>query len=502
MTDQAPDTDVLVVGAGPTGLLLAAELARAGVDCTLVERRGQTSNLTRAFAVHARTLELLDARGLADELLAAGRRVDAVRLYGTVRVHLGGLPTAFPYVLVTPQYETERVLRQRAESLEVTTLRGTEVTALRQDADGVDVELRGGDGARRTVRASYVVGADGAHSTVRSELGAPFAGRPTPMRSVILADARLADPPENLFTVNGTGDDFAFIAPFGDGWYRLIAWNRRHQPPRDTPADLEEVRQITKRALGRDFGMHDARWLSRFGSEERQVPHYRQGRVFLAGDAAHIHSPAGALGMNTGLQDAFNLGWKLAAVVRGQLPDALLDSYHTERHPVGRTAIRLSATLLRLVLLRPAPLRALRGALAGAAMRIGPLVNRVAGGVSGILVRYPAPRGAHPLVGNRAPDLALSGDDGPARLYEALRPGRFVLLTPAAGRPVPAGWSARVDGHRTADSGRPWQLVRPDGYVAWASDESDPARRGPELAEVLTRWCGPADAQTDTGRAA
>nr|MBA2553973.1 FAD-dependent monooxygenase [Geodermatophilaceae bacterium] len=230
------------------------------------------------------------------------------------------------------------------------------------------------------------------------------------------------------------------------------------------------------------------RWLSRFHSDERQVGCYRTGRVFLAGDAAHVHSPAGGQGMNAGLQDAANLGWKLAAAVQGWAPPDLLDTYHSERHPVGAAVLRGSGALLRMAMLRPWPLRTARRHLGGVLSRIGPVRRRVAGTASGIDIAYPAPRGAHRLVGARAPDTSLVGI---GRLYEALRGGRFVLLSR---RPLDlSGWSDRVVQATSADAAGAVTLVRPDGYIAWASDQTDPAA----LRTALTRWCGaPADRTT------
>jgi 2-polyprenyl-6-methoxyphenol hydroxylase-like FAD-dependent oxidoreductase len=483
---------VLIAGAGPTGLLLAGDLASAGVAVTVLERRTDTSNLTRAFAVHARTLEELDARGVADELVAAGRPVTSLRAFGAVEVKLSGLPSRFPYVLVTPQYETERVLEKRARALGAEIVPGAEVIGLRQDDRGVDVDVRSPDGEIYTRRAAYAVGADGVHSAVRRALGLPFPGH-SAVRSMMLADVRLSDPPQSVLTANGVAAGFAFIAPFGDGWYRVIAWNRHRELPDDAPVDLAEIREITRAALGTDHGMHDPRWLSRFHSDERQVPHYRVGRVFLAGDAAHVHSPAGGMGMNTGLQDAANLGWKLAAVLHRRAPDSLLDSYEAERRPVGRMVLRASGALLRLALLAPRPLRALRDLAAPVITKIGPVGRRVAGAVSGVAIGYHAPRGAHPLVGKRAPDLPLTGD-GPSRLYEALRSGRFVLVTrdgTAPGRDaLPAGWDDAIDVVTSAGgfaAGAPTALVRPDGYVAWAAKDADAAAGSAELASAAAR---------------
>jgi 2-polyprenyl-6-methoxyphenol hydroxylase-like FAD-dependent oxidoreductase len=483
---------VLIAGAGPTGLLLAGDLARAGVAVTVLERRTDTSNLTRAFAVHARTLEQLDARGVADELIATGQPVDSLRAFGAVRLRLSQLPSRFPYVLVTPQYETERVLGKRARALGAEIVLGAEVIGLRQDDGGVDVDVRSPGGEIHTRRAAYVVGTDGVRSAVRRALGLPFPGH-SAVRSMMLADVRLSDPPDSVLTANGVAAGFALLVPFGDGWYRAIAWNRHRELPDDAPVDLEEIRAITRAALGSDHGMHDPRWLSRFHSDERQVPHYRVGRVFLAGDAAHVHSPAGGMGMNTGLQDAANLGWKLAVVLHGRASDRLLDSYEAERHPVGRLVLRGSGALLRMALLAPRPLRALRNAAGPVITGIGPVVRRVAGGVSGVAISYPAPRDAHPLVGKRAPDISLTGG-GPTRLYEALRSGRFVLVTrddPASARDaLPAGWDETID---VVTSGAGFAayattaLVRPDGYVAWATKDADTAAGLAELAGAAAR---------------
>jgi len=484
-------TEVVVVGAGPTGLMLAGDLARAGVGCTVLERRAEESNLTRAFAVHARTLELLDARGLADDLVATGVRVGALRLFGQLEVDLSRLPTRFPYVLVTPQYHTEGVLEAYASALGAQIVRGADVVDLRQDTDGVELNVQYKDGTSGTQRAMYAIGADGVGSTVRQALALPFPGH-SAVQSVMLADVRLSEAPEEVLTVNAAGDGFSFLAPFGDGWYRVIAWDRRRQLPDDAPVELEEIRDITQRVLGTDYGMHDPRWMSRFHSDERQVTQYRVGRVFLAGDAAHCHSPAGGQGMNAGLQDAANLGWKLAAAVHGWAPDGLLDSYHTERYPIGRAVLRGSGALLRLALAQSQATRAARWLLANVVGRFGSPPALVGRAVSGISIAYAVPRGEHRLVGRRAPDVRLMpGKAGETRLYEILRGGRFVLLTPAgAGAAMGRRWAGRVDSATPADATLPMVLVRPDGYVAWATDETAPASRDEALRTALTRWCG------------
>lgn len=487
----ATDADVLIVGAGPTGLLLAGDLAAAGVPVTVLERRESESDLSRAFAVHARTLEMLDARGLADELISTGQKLGQLGLFETVSFDLSRLPSRFPFVLVTPQYHTERLLERRARSLGAEIIRGSQVTDVRQDADHVDVDVLAANGATDTRRASYAVGTDGVHSAVRHALRLPFPGRSV-VRSVMLADVRLSTPPTFILRANAAGAGFAFVAPFGDGWYRVIAWNRLHQAADTEPVDLDEIRQITRQAFGSDFGMHDARWMSRFHNDERQVPRYRSGRVFLAGDAAHVHSPAGGQGMNTGLQDAANLSWKIAAVARGWADDSLLDSYHAERYPVGRMVLRMSGGLLRLGLLEPGVLR--RGlALAGkAAFQVRPVADKAARAISGISIGYAAEPVAHPLAGRRMPDVPLAAGHG--RLYEVLRGGRFVLLAAEDAATAAAAWADRIEVAARRREHPRLILVRPDGYIAWASDEAGPARRDASLREALTRWCGaPAD---------
>ncbi|MEV5413203.1 FAD-dependent monooxygenase [Thermopolyspora sp. NPDC052614] len=451
--------EVIVVGAGPTGLLLAGDLATAGVSVTVLERRDDhISNLSRAFGVHARTLELLDARGLADRLVATGTALGELRLFDRATVHLGRLPSRFPYLLITPQYNVETPLLERALKAGAEIVHNAKVTGLLQDATGVTVSTEGG-----SYRAAYVVGADGFHSSVRHALGLPFPGRSV-LKSIMLADVKLAEPPAQTLTVNGVGDAFAFIAPFGDGYHRVFAWDRRRAVPDDEPLALAEVAEVTRRALGTDFGMDEPRWLSRFHSDERQVPAYRTGRVFLAGDAAHVHSPAGAQGMNTGLQDAANLSWKLAAVLRGA-PDRLLDTYHAERHPVGRTVLRSSGAIIRAAMIKSRAGRALRNLAVRLALSVPAIAAKATGQLTGVGYAYPAPRGAHRLVGTRARDTRLG--DG-VRLYEALRDGRFVLI----GDADVSGWEDRVRVAPPASPGGLLVLVRPDGYVAWAGADA------------------------------
>ncbi|MER7987553.1 FAD-dependent monooxygenase [Streptomyces noursei] len=502
------DADVIVVGAGPTGLLLAGDLAEAGVAVTLLERRDDTtSNLSRALAVHARSLEQLDARGLADELIAGGHRLPGLQVFGDAMLPAARLRSRFPFVLITPQYEVERLLLRRARQAGVTFRYGAEVLGLTQDADGVTVRFRAADdgageaagevaGDVGSLRAGYVVGTDGARSSVRAAIGLPFPGKAV-VRSVVLADVRLDQAPDSPFAVRAARDAFALVGSFGDGWYRVLGWNRHAQAPDGAPAALDEVREVTRLSFGTDFGMHDARWISRFHSDERQAPAYRVGRVFVAGDAAHVHSPAGGQGMNVGLQDAANLSWKLAAVVRGHSPDRLLDSYQEERHPVGTAVLRSSGALIRLALLRAAPARALRRLGGQFLIHLPSLSRWVIGGVSGIDVAYPAGPGAHRLAGRRAPDLRLAGG---RRLYELLRQGTFVLVTPAGEIPEGATRTPATDRVVTAcwaSERRTALLVRPDGYVAWATDATAPGERAAALRSALARWTGAGSDLTD-----
>jgi 2-polyprenyl-6-methoxyphenol hydroxylase-like FAD-dependent oxidoreductase len=484
MTGKSPahgNSDVLIVGAGPTGMLLAGDLATAGVSVTVLERRPhETSNLSRAFGVHARTLEQLDARGLADDLVATGHPLRSLRLFRRLSLDLDRLPSRFPFLLITPQYEVERILERRAREAGVHVIHGAELTGLRQDAEGVTADVRAADGTVTSHRATYAVGTDGHRSAVRSALGLPFPGHSV-ISSIVLADVRLTEKPDGLLTVNGTGNAFAFIAPFGDGWYRVMGWDRLSQRPDTDPVDLDDVRDIARRALGTDYGMYEARWLSRFHSDERQAPAYRVGRVFLAGDAAHVHSPAGGQGMNTGLQDAANLSWKLAAVITGRAKDSLLDTYQAERHPVGRLVLRSSGGIIRLAMAHNPLQRTARDLLASLVARVRPLNRKAMGLITGIGISYsPAEPGAHPLAGKRAPDVELPGG---TRLYEALRAGKFVLITPADA-PVS---DPRITSTTWTGDRRTTLLVRPDGYIAWASEASDPTA----LRKALDRWTGP-----------
>jgi 2-polyprenyl-6-methoxyphenol hydroxylase-like FAD-dependent oxidoreductase len=351
---------------------------------------------------------------------------------------------------------------------------GVEVVGLTQDADGVTVAL--GDGA--ALRTKFVVGCDGAHSAVRRLVGVDFVGSQYETH-ILLADVKMTNPPEEGLFARTNAEGIVLVVPFGDGWFRAIAWDRlREQAPLDEPVTEAEIRSAFARIAGEDFGMSEMRWSSRFLSERRQARRYRVDRVFLAGDAAHVHSPLGGQGMNTGIGDAMNLGWKLAEAVRGTAPAGLLDSYQAERHPVGTRVLRLTDGFNKLVLGTSAFRRAFRRVAVTAILAL-PAGRRTMGGLlSGIGIKYPRPRGAHRLVGTRMPDV----DCGRQRLFELLRTGRFVLITEAPVDVDLPGVACGVHGDPSLPAAI---LVRPDGYVAWASDT---AADEATIRAAVDRW--------------
>ncbi|HEX2399358.1 MAG TPA: FAD-dependent monooxygenase, partial [Mycobacterium sp.] len=435
-------------------------------------------NITRAFAVHARTLELLDARGMADELLTRGVPVYDIAPPGGTVIDLRALPTRFGMLLVVPQSGTEQVLQERTDSLGVPVVRGAEVVELTQDDDGVTLQCADGD----AVRAKYVVGCDGAHSTVRRLVGIEWVGKQYETH-ILLADVALTRAPQE--TLSGVTNErgAVLMIPFGDGWFRAIAWDRlREQAPLKEPVTLEEIRDSFQRIAGEDFGMTEMRWSSRFLSERKQAEHYRSGRAFIAGDAAHVHSPLGGQGMNTGIGDAMNLGWKLAEAVHGTAPDWLLDSYEGERHPVGADVLRLTDAFNQLVLGRSRAQRLIRAVAIGSLTRIPVTKKFLAGRLTQIGIGYPrASRGDHRMVGRRMPDV----DCGGTRLYELLRKGEFVLVT----REGVGVERADVVSAVHNDTALPAAvLVRPDSYVAWADDQLPTESH---VAASIARWRRP-----------
>ena len=496
------EAEVVIAGAGPTGLALAAELALRGVVPVVLERSRERPGFVRAFNLNARSLEYLDRRGVAGRFVESGWRVPGTGFAG-LAAPLGfeGVRTDHPYTLGIPQTRTEALLEEWAEELGVRVRRGEEVTGLSQDVDGVTVEVRDGDGGGRSLRTRWLVGCDGGRSTVRKRAGIAFPGTPA-TRWVLLGDVEVEEPAALPPGEHRTPRGSVMVIP-RPGYVRVLTRDREPPEDRDTPVTLEALNAAVQRVLGREVGLKEPRWLTRFGDAARLAERYLAGRVLLAGDAAHVHPPAGAQGLNVGLHDAFNLGWKLAAEVAGGAPPGLLESYHDERHAAGERL--LLQTRAQTMLGDPAasfdPLRDLVRQLGEI-----PEVRRfLVGMVTGLDTRYLPPGvpadGAHPLLGRLAPDEALRVGGGAATVAGLLGTGDAVLLVrkgcrgplrearPWEGRlrvvvvEEGGGWLREVDG----------ALLRPDGHLAWL--ESGERTEPEPLAASLRRWLGVPAAQ-------
>ncbi|WP_435208419.1 rifampin monooxygenase [Micromonospora sp. bgisy143] len=469
--------DVMIAGGGPTGLMLAAELRLHDVRVVVLEKETEPTPHVRSLGLHARSIEVMDQRGLLERFLARGTRHPLGGYFAAIpKPPPTGLDTAHGYVLGIPQTSTDRLLEEHAVEVGVEVRRGSEVVGLSQDDDGVTVELA--DGTR--VRSRFLVGCDGGRSTVRRLLGVDFPGEPSQADS-LLGEMEVGVPAQTVAEVvaevRRTHLRFG-LGPLGDGVYRVLVPAEGVATDRAVPPTIEEFRQQLRAYAGTDFGVHSPRWLSRFGDATRLAERYRVGRVLLAGDAAHIHPPTGGQGLNLGIQDAVNLGWKLAAEVNGWAPDGLLDSYHAERHPVAADV--LVNTRAQMFLLSPDPgPQAVRHLLAEL-MDFEEVNRYLIEKVTALGVRYDFGPG-HDLLGRHLRDVRLTR----GRLYELMRAGRGLLLDATGGLSV-AGWADRVD--HVVDAAEelavPGVLLRPDGHVAWVGDDQT------GLVRELRRWFG------------
>jgi 2-polyprenyl-6-methoxyphenol hydroxylase-like FAD-dependent oxidoreductase len=479
---------VVIAGGGPTGLMLAGELALAGIDVAIVERRpSQDLAGMRSRGLHSRTIEVLDQRGIADRFLAEGQAMQ-VQSFAGARLDISDFPTRHNYGLALSQDHFERILAAWVAELGVPVAREIEVTGFAQDDTGVDVEVSEG----RPFRAGFLVGCDGGRSLIRKAAGIDFPGW-DPTVSSLIAEVELREEPE--WGIRHDENGTQAIGPLDDGKRAGVVVSQRYTG-QDAEPTLSDLREALIAVWGTDFGAHSPSWLSRFTDMTRQAASYREGRVLLAGDAAHVHYPVGGQGLNIGVQDAVNLGWKLAQVVHGTSPDSLLDTYRAERHPVGARV--LQNTMAQTVLTRSnARLDALRD-LMFELLTLDEPRKRFAGMISGLDIHYDLGEG-HPVLGRRMPDLDLVTADGPLRVFTLLHDARPVLLD--FGVPGRLDLTARADRVQLVNAGHDetWELpvvgavpaptavlVRPDGHVAWVGDATDAG-----LADALTTWFGP-----------
>jgi len=483
MTEHA----VVIAGGGPTGLMLAGELALAGIDVIIVERRtSQDVDGSRSGGLHSRTIEVLDQRDVADRFLAAGYVVPALG-YAGIQLDISDFPTRHNYVLALWQSQFEPILAGWVGELGVPILRGREVVGFAQGDTDVDVQLSD----NRSLRAQYLVGCDGGRSLIRKAAGIEFAGLDA-STSWMIAEVEMDDEPEPGFRRDSAGTHA--LGRAADGKSVGVVLTDRQVDHAGDPS-MGELRQALVAVYGTDYRLRAAKWISRFTDMARQAASYRRGRVLLAGDAAHVHPPQGGQGLNTGVQDAVNLGWKLAQVVNRTAPESLLDSYHAERHPVGARV--LHNTMAQVALSSPGDRhQALRDTMIDL-LRMDEPRRRIAAMLSGLDIHYDLGQG-HPLLGRRMPDLDLHTPDGPIRVYTLLHDARPVLLdlgepgsfdiSPWANRvrlvdaKHDGGWELPALGDVAAP---PAVLIRPDGHVAWVGGGTDVG-----LRDALTTWCG------------
>ncbi len=480
--------DVVIAGGGPTGLMLAAELALARVDVAIVERRAnQDLEGARAGGLHSRTIEVLDQRGVADRFLSQGK-VMQVAGFAMNPLDISDFPTRHNYGLALLQECIERILAAWVDELAVSIYRGREVTGFAQDDTGVDVELSDG----RSLRAKYLVGCDGGRSLIRKKAGIDFAGW-DPSTSYLIAEVEMTGEPEWGMRRDDKG--IHGLAKLEDGKRVRVVSTEQHIRQGYEPT-LADLREALVAVYGTDYGAHNATFLSRFTDMARQAVSYRERRVLLAGDAAHVHSPAGGQGLNVGVQDAVNLGWKLAQVVNGTSPESLLDTYQAERHPVGARVLKTN--MAQMALNRGDDRTAALRETITELLKMDEPRKRYAAMMSGLDIHYDLGAG-HPLLGRRMPDLELVTESGTRRVYTLLHDARPVLLD--LGEPGAldiAPWADRVQRVDARYAGV-WELpvlgavaaptavlIRPDGHVAWVGDGTDEG-----LRDALTTWFGP-----------
>ncbi|WP_338552190.1 monooxygenase [Paenibacillus sp. KS-LC4] len=493
---------VIVVGGGPVGLMVASELALANIKVCLLERLKDTTPYSRALTIHPRTLEILDMRGLAPELLEKGRPIPKGHFAGLATpLDFSVLDSASNYTLVLAQSETEKLLEERARGLGVAIIRETEVKSIRQHDEGVEVTALGAEGEYR-LTAAYVVGADGGGSLVRKQMDIAFLGTDATF-TCMLGDVKLPELEAGGIVSHFTEQGGIMIVPVTKQIHRVIVFDsERMAIAKDEPVTLGELKSSMLRVYGQDFGIREAQWLSRFGNATRQAEHFRKNRVFLAGDAAHIHLPAGGQGMNVGLQEAVNLGWKLAAELNGWAPDWLLDSYHEERYPVSTALLR--NTEAQALLIRQLPGVVELRKLMASFLQIPEANALLAAQISAFDVGYaPDPHSPpHPLNGRRFSELTLRLASGSLlKSYKLMHAGSYVLLhlasDPQFGELVAWEKYPHVEGVQAsiAEAAVGWEnvhtaLIRPDGYIAWAVDctESAPLEA---VKAGLARWCEP-----------
>jgi 3-(3-hydroxy-phenyl)propionate hydroxylase len=479
---------VVIAGAGPTGLMLAGELALAGVDAVIVERLAGQAPGSRSRGLHSRTIEILDQRGIADRFLSEGYTAQ-VGSFGPAPLDIADFPTRHNYGLALSQNRFEEILARWVDELGVPISREREVTGFTQDDTGVWVELAGA----KPLRAQYLVGCDGGRSVIRKAAGIDFPGW-DPSTSFVIAEVEWTEEPE--WGIERDEQGIHAIGKLEDGRAGIVV---RERPPKSGRPTLDDLRRALVAVRGTDYGVHSPTWISRFTDMTRQAASYRNRRVLLAGDAAHVHAPIGGQGLQIGVQDAVNLGWKLAQVVKSVSPDSLLDTYESERHPVAARALQLTMALTALT---PADARidALRDVLAEVIGLDEPR-KHLAGLSSGLGIRYDLGDG-HPLLGRRMPDLDLET----GRVFTLLHGAQPVLLNfgePGAFDGIPwavdatyeGAWELPVVGEVTAPAA---VLIRPDGYVAWVGDGTDTG-----LRDALTTWCGsPRTARAPTSQPA